>query len=138
MTKNLRDVQASPTYLNLKQSKRAFVTAMIQNGGNKIAAAKAATDHDITDDYAQRKAYGFLKDFAVATLLSATGEEIVQPLLTPTQMMRMVSQRLRNPSMTTAEFIRLTELYQKMLDEKPKRKKPATITDKVLEMEKRQ
>jgi hypothetical protein len=136
MEEKLKAIRNTDTYQALPITKRKFVIAFVESGGDKIKAGYAISDTVKTDAVAQQRAYKLLKDPVVISLLRTFSDPGLQePLVTDKELLQMASQRLRDLSTSTTDFLRLTELYQSLTAKKPRRKH-VTIDEAVLAAEK--
>lgn len=134
----LRRLRQDERYQALSPAKQNFVRTYIETNGDKIKSAAATSELLKSEQAALQKAYRYLKDFTVRILLRTIGGfDLQESLVTRAELARLTSQRLRDATTSSAEFVRLAELLQAMDKKKPKRK-PVTIEEAVLAAERNQ
>jgi hypothetical protein len=135
----LKSLRQNETFQNLSLPKRKFVVNFVENGGDKVKAGFATSENVKSEQAALNKAYQYLKDPVVVSLLRIFSDPgLREPLVSSKELLQMTSQRLRDRDLSTIDFLRLTDLYHSLSAKRAPRSKPVTIDEQVLELEKKQ
>lgn len=136
LERKLKQVRDNATYQALPMGARRFVIGYVENSGDKVKAGFASSDKVSSEKVAMNKYYRYIKDPVIVGLLRTFSDPgLSEPLVSSKELLQMTSTRLRNPSISTPEFIRLTEMYEELLAKRPVRKRPPTVLERVQKME---
>jgi hypothetical protein len=133
MKQNLTDEQLERhlskyvQYQILSDAQRKFVKAFIQNKGDRSALGMQT-----------KQTYNYTKIPAVVDVLRKFGYfNLRKPVVGKKELVRLISSRLRDDSISTSEFIRLAEMHEALKPVSAKKKSPATIDEAVLAAERK-